>query len=275
MGKERVDKLLVTLGLVETRQKAQALILAGQVYAEGQIVSKPGTLIAPNVHLKLKERLRYVSRGGLKLEKALQEFDISVKDKICLDIGASTGGFTDCLLQFGAQKVIAVDVGRGQLDWKLRSDPRVIIRETLNARYLTSESIPDPINVVTVDVSFISLTLVLPAIKGVLQSKASNVADVIALIKPQFEVGKGQVGKGGIVKDPKKHKDVVKRIRESAQRLGFCTGPVIPSPILGMEGSKLPGRVVREFGSVLAIGIFIAILGGLKIRKSTRIVSTG
>lgn len=238
MDKERIDKLLVERGLAESRHKAQALILAGHVQVDDKIIDKPGTLVLTHAQIKIKELPPYVSRGGLKLERALQAFGISVTSKIGLDLGASTGGFTDCLLQFGAARVYALDVGRGQLDWKLRSDPRVVCIEGINVRYLKPDLIPDPVDVVTVDLSFISLTLVLPALKVFLQKKARGSAEVIALIKPQFEVGKGEVGRGGIVKDKEKHEKVIEKISRFAEHVGFQVKGLIESPIRGAEGNK-------------------------------------
>ncbi|GBC83526.1 16S/23S rRNA (cytidine-2'-O)-methyltransferase TlyA [bacterium HR10] len=236
MGRERIDRLLVRRGLAETRERAQALVLAGQVFVDGHRVDKPGKFVAEEARIEIHgPSLRYVSRGGLKLEAALRAFDIAVAGGVCLDIGASTGGFTDCLLQHGARLVYAVDVGYGQLDWRLRQDPRVVVREGVNARYLKPEDFPTRFDLITIDVSFISLTKILPAAAPLL--RPSGV--ILALIKPQFEVGRGEVGKGGIVRDPEKHQRAVEKIRTFAEdELSLvCTG-IMESPILGSEGNK-------------------------------------
>jgi 23S rRNA (cytidine1920-2'-O)/16S rRNA (cytidine1409-2'-O)-methyltransferase len=236
MGRDRIDRLLVRRGMVETRERAQALILAGQVFVNGERVDKPGKSVPEDAHVEVHgPALRYVSRGGLKLEAALRAFDLSVVGAVCLDIGASTGGFTDCLLQHGAQLVYAVDVGRGQLDWRLRQDPRVIVREGVNARYLKPEDFPTLFDLITIDVSFISLTKILPAAASLLQSSGT----ILALIKPQFEVGRGDVGRGGVVRDPEKHRRAVEKIRTFAEcELSLACMGVIESPLLGSEGNK-------------------------------------
>jgi 23S rRNA (cytidine1920-2'-O)/16S rRNA (cytidine1409-2'-O)-methyltransferase len=231
--KQRIDQLLVDRGLAESRQKAQALILAGAVMVNGQKAQKPGHTVDASSVLELMEKLQYVSRGGLKLEKALDHFEINVEGKICLDIGSSTGGFTDCLLQRGAQKVHALDVGTGQLDWKLRNDPRVVVREQFNARNLKFEDIGELCDLAVCDVSFISVTLILPTLPAVLRSGA----EMVILVKPQFEVGRYDVGKGGIVRDPELHAAACRRVAASAESLGFKT-EVIESPILGAEGNR-------------------------------------
>jgi 23S rRNA (cytidine1920-2'-O)/16S rRNA (cytidine1409-2'-O)-methyltransferase len=231
--KQRLDQLLVDRGLAESRQKAQALILAGAVMVNGQKAQKPGHTVDASSVLELMEKLQYVSRGGLKLEKALDHFEINVEGKICLDIGSSTGGFTDCLLQRGAQKVHALDVGTGQLDWKLRNDPRVVVREQFNARYLKFEDIGEFCDLAVCDVSFISVTLILPTLPSVLRSGA----EMVILVKPQFEVGRYDVGKGGIVRDPELHAAACRKVAASAESLGFKT-EVIESPILGAEGNR-------------------------------------
>lgn len=220
-------------GLVETRAKAQALILAGEVTVNGQRADKPGHSVPADSRIEVAQRLRYVSRGGLKLEAALDHWNIDVSGFTCADIGASTGGFTDCLLQRGAAKVYSVDVGAGQIDWKLRSDPRVVLREGVNARYLSTEHVPESVDFACADVSFISVTLILPAIAPLLNATAS----MVILVKPQFEVGKGQVGKGGIVRDPALHAAACERVERSARELGFETA-IIESPVLGAEGNK-------------------------------------
>ena len=235
MPKERIDKLLVDRGLAESRNKAQAMIMAGQVLVEDQRIDKAGQLIDSAANIRIKgEPLPYVSRGGLKLESALKHFNLSPKGKTCIDIGASTGGFTDCLLQHGASQVWALDVGHNQLAWRIRQDPRVVVMEGVNARNLDPAQFEIAFQLATIDVSFISLTKVLPAVAGVLKREA----DVIALVKPQFEIGKGEVGKGGIVKDPKKHRDVVERITAVARSMGFQVAGLIESPILGAEGNR-------------------------------------
>jgi len=221
--------------LAESRSHAQALIMEGVVYVNGQKADKPGTSFNNDVEIDVKKSsMKYVSRGGLKLEAALEVFKIDVSDKIALDIGASTGGFTDCLLQNGAKKVYAVDVGYGQLDWKLRNDSRVILMEKVNARHLKSKDIPEIVDIIVMDVSFISLTKVVPAVIQFLKPRGK----LIALIKPQFEVGKGEVGKGGIVRDENKHNEVIDKIKQHIQYLNFNIMGVIPSPILGTQGNK-------------------------------------
>jgi 23S rRNA (cytidine1920-2'-O)/16S rRNA (cytidine1409-2'-O)-methyltransferase len=235
MRKERLDKLMVEKGLVPSREKAQALIMIGGVKVNGQVMRKPGQKIREDALIEiLQPPCPYVSRGGIKLEGAIKGFGINVEGKVCLDVGASTGGFTDCLLQHGAKRVYAVDVGWGQLHWKLRNDPRVICLEKRNIRYLPKEEIPEEVDLVTIDTSFISLKLVIPAVLKFLKEKA----EILALIKPQFEVGKGEVGKGGVVRDPEKHKRVIEEIRIFSQNLGLHPVGVIESPILGPKGNK-------------------------------------
>ena len=234
MKKERLDKLLVARGLAETRTRAQALVLAGQVFSGGQRLEKSGQLVDSDAPLSLKKTLPYVGRGGLKLAAALDHFRIEVEGKTCLDIGASTGGFTDCLLQRGARRVVAVDVGYGQLDWNLRQDPRVEVREKINARYLSPEDFDCRFDLIVADVSFISLTMILPVVAPIAVSSAV----VIVLIKPQFEVGKGEVGKGGIVRDAETQRRVVDEIIGFAERLGMKSRGSIESPILGADGNR-------------------------------------
>jgi 23S rRNA (cytidine1920-2'-O)/16S rRNA (cytidine1409-2'-O)-methyltransferase len=235
MAKERLDKLLVERGLVESRARAQALILAGQVLVSEQRVDKPGHAIDITAEIRIKgETLRYVSRGGLKLDAALREFKIDATGKNCIDVGASTGGFTDCLLQHGAARIWAIDVGHNQLAWKLRQDPRVVTLEGVNARNLSSDRFPVRFDLATVDVSFISLDKIFPALRACL----SEAADCIALIKPQFEVGKGEVGKGGIVTDPAKHRRVLNEVSDSATANGYFPIDLIVSPLLGAEGNR-------------------------------------
>ena len=231
--KVRVDQLLVDRLLVNSREKAQALILAGQVLVNGQKAAKPGHLVADDSQVELLELPRYASRGGLKLEAALRHFEIAVQDKICLDIGSSTGGFTDCLLQHGAGRVYAIDVGTGQLDWKLRNDPRVIPREQLNARYLSRTEVPEPVDLAVCDVSFISITMILPVLPDLL----SPMSEMVILVKPQFELERHQVGKGGIIREPELHQLACKRVEEAVRRLGFRSA-IVPSPILGAEGNQ-------------------------------------
>lgn len=217
-GKIRLDRLLVERGLADSREKAQAMILAGQVLVDEQKVEKCGAAVRPGLRLRLVgEPMKYVSRAGLKLEDALEHFRLSVDDKVCLDFGASTGGFTDCLLQHGAARVFAVDVGTNQLDWKLRRDPRVVSLEKTNARYLRFEQIGEVVDLATMDVSFISATLILPVLPPLLGARA----DVLVLVKPQFEAGRGQVGKGGIVRDPRLHEEAVGKVSRKLFELGF------------------------------------------------------
>jgi len=235
MAKARIDKQMVERGLVESRARAQALILAGKVLVRDQRVDKPGQLIDADAEIRIKgETLRYASRGGLKLEAALREFNIDPAGKRCLDVGASTGGFTDCLLQHGAAYVWAIDVGHNQLVWRLRQDPRVVVLEGQNARRLDPDQFPFRFDLATIDVAFISLTKILPAVRACL----TDAADCIALIKPQFEVGKGEVGSGGIVRDPAKHRRVLVEIVNAARDLGLSAVGLIESPILGAEGNR-------------------------------------
>ena len=235
MGKrERLDLLLLERRLVDSREEGRRRILAGDVLVNDQAVTKAGGLIDAGATIRLKARSRYVSRGGLKLEKALNEFSIDVSGKTALDVGASSGGFTDCLLVHGAARVFAVDVGYGQLDWKLRNDPRVVVFEKTNIRYLDPSSLPGPAELATIDASFISLKLTLPCVKNILAARH----EVIALIKPQFEVGKGKVGKGGVVRAPEEHARVIGEIQYSAAAIGYETVGVTESPLLGPKGNK-------------------------------------
>lgn len=226
--------MLVLRGLAETRAKAQSLILAGQVFNGQQRLDKAGLLVPLDLPLLIKEPLPFVSRGGLKLVAALDHFQLDVAGKICLDVGASTGGFSDCLLQRGARRVVALDVGRGQLDWKLRQDARVEVRENVNARYLVTADFSERFDVVVADVSFISLTKILPVIPPLLQAEAV----VITLIKPQFEVGRAEVGRGGIVRDEAAQRRVVAEITAFAARVGLRARGVIDSPLLGADGNR-------------------------------------
>jgi len=232
-AKRRLDQLLVERGLAASREKAQALILAGDVLVAGQKVQKPGHAVAADASLEVLERMPYVSRGGYKLAGALDAFHLDVAGRVCLDVGASTGGFTDCLLQRGAAKVWAIDVGHGQLDWKLRNDPRVVVREGVNARYLTPADFPERFDLAVCDVSFISATQLLPAIVPLLKPTG----EMIVLIKPQFEVGRGEVGKGGIVKEPELHQAACSRVRKAVESMGFQT-QIVESPIRGAEGNR-------------------------------------
>lgn len=232
--KIRVDQLLVVKNLAESRQRAKALILAGKVFAGDLRIEKPGALVSPNLTLRIQDSdLVYVSRGGLKLQAALDGFQISVEKLICLDIGASTGGFSDCLLQRGAARVFAVDVGYGQLAWKLRQDPRIVVLERSNIRYLPETALPCRVDLVTIDVSFISLRIVVPAVEKFMSSGAR----IIALIKPQFEVGKRQVGKGGVVRDPLQHRAVLHARLTHACEIGLAPAGLIRSPIIGPAGN--------------------------------------
>ena len=232
--KERLDVLLVQQGLANSRELAKAYIMAGNVYVDGQKEDKAGTKVAVTAKLEVKgNQMKYVSRGGYKLEKAMDVFGIRLNGKICLDIGASTGGFTDCMLQNGASKVYAIDVGYGQFAWKLRNDERVVCLEKTNVRYVTHEQVPDEGDFASIDVSFISLTKVLPAVLGVLGEKGQ----LVCLIKPQFEAGREKVGKKGVVRDKAVHEEVVERIIEFASQNGFFVKNLEYSPIKGPEGN--------------------------------------
>lgn len=233
MTRRRLDELLVERGLAENRSKARALVMAGQVLVDGRKADKPGRLVAVDCPLQVLEPMPYVSRGGLKLAAALDHFGIVVAGKVCLDVGASTGGFTDCLLQRGARRVYAVDVGKGQLDWKLRSDPRVVVCEGVNARYLSRQHVPEPVDLAVCDVSFISVTLVLPAMVSLL----APAGEMVILVKPQFEVGRGQVGKGGIVRQPELQQAACQKVGQAISALGFQVA-WIESPIRGAEGNR-------------------------------------
>jgi 23S rRNA (cytidine1920-2'-O)/16S rRNA (cytidine1409-2'-O)-methyltransferase len=232
-GKRRIDQLLVDRGLAESREKAKALLLAGAVRVNGQLVDKPGQSVALDSAVELAQKLRYVSRGGVKLEGALIHFGINVTGRVCADIGSSTGGFTDCLLQHGAARVHAIDVGSGQLDWKLRNDHRVVVHEGVNARYLAPSDVSELIDVAVFDVSFISVSIILPVLPPLLRPDG----EIVILIKPQFEVGRDQVGKGGIVRDPALHTAACNRIETAVQALGFKTA-IMESPISGAEGNR-------------------------------------
>jgi len=237
MKRERIDKLLVERGFAESRTKAQAMIMAGVVLVDEQRVDKPSLQFDTNSSIRVKggddPTSRYVGRGGLKLEAALREFQLDVTGLTCLDVGASTGGFTDCLLQHGAKRVVAIDVGHNQIDWRLRNEPRVEVREGVNARYLHPPDFSEKFELAVMDVSFISATKVLPAIAPLLIDGGA----IVTLIKPQFEVGRGEVGSGGIVRDPEKRSRVVEEVNDAAQSLGLTVIGVIESPIQGAEGN--------------------------------------
>jgi 23S rRNA (cytidine1920-2'-O)/16S rRNA (cytidine1409-2'-O)-methyltransferase len=233
--KERLDVLLVELGLAPTRAKAQAMVLAGQVVVDDQRIDKPGTRVPTEAEVRLKgEQMPYVSRGGLKLEAALRHFHLDVRGAVCADVGASTGGFTDCLLQAGAAKVYALDVGRGQLHARLRADPRVVLREGVNARHLGPSDLPEPVSVLVLDVSFISLTQVLPATVQLLAPGGMTVA----LVKPQFEAGREQVGKGGVVRDDAVRAEAVGRVQRCLEELGLIPVGALDSPVHGPAGNR-------------------------------------
>ncbi len=234
MAKKRLDLLLCERGLAESRPRAQAVIMAGQVYVAGQKADKAGTPTDETAEIEVRGKaLAYVSRGGLKLEKAMETFPIDLREAVCADIGASTGGFTDCMLQNGAKKVYAVDVGYGQLAWSLRSDPRVVCLERTNARYLTTEQIPEALDFASIDVSFISLKLILPAVRGLLKETGR----VACLVKPQFEAGREKVGKKGVVRDPSVHLEVLERFLVHGAEAGFSVKGITFSPIRGPEGN--------------------------------------
>jgi 23S rRNA (cytidine1920-2'-O)/16S rRNA (cytidine1409-2'-O)-methyltransferase len=233
--KKRLDVLLVEQGYADNRTKAQAIIMSGQVYVEGQKADKPGTSYEETVSIEVRgAACPYVSRGGLKLEKALRDFGVDPTGFVCSDSGASTGGFTDCLLQQGAKKVFAIDVGYGQLDWKIRSDPRVVVMERTNVRYVTPEQLGEPLDLSVIDVSFISLRIVLPVIKTFLKPESGQ---VLCLIKPQFEAGKEKVGKKGVVRDPETHKQVLDDFVELTKQTGFTIFGLTFSPVKGPEGN--------------------------------------
>ena len=234
VNKERLDVLLVKRGLAETREKAKTTLMAGLVLVNGQKIDKAGTMVKEDAELRvLGDALPYVSRGGLKLEKAMETFDISMEGKVAADIGASTGGFTDCALQRGAAKVFAIDVGYGQLAWKLRSDPRVVNMERTNIRYVRPEDIGELLDFASIDVAFISLTKVLEPAKALLKATG----EIVALIKPQFEAGRGNVGKKGVVRDPEVHRSVIREVLAYSREIGFFPQGLTFSPIKGPEGN--------------------------------------
>ena len=244
--KRRIDQLLVEKGLAESRHKAQALLLAGQVLVGEQKIEKPGHLVDPDAEIRVLRQMPFASRAGAKLQAALEFFQISASGRVCADLGASTGGFTDCLVQNGASCVYAFDVGRGQLAWKLQSDPRVVVRDGFNVRNLKPEDLPEEISLVSIDLSFISVTKILPALIKSLALKRASASeenqrlpvDVIVLVKPQFEAGKGEVGKGGIVRDGAKRAGILKAIGEFAAKTGFRVAGSIPSPLAGAGGNQ-------------------------------------
>jgi len=233
--KIRLDQMIMDKGLAQNRQNAKTLIMAGKVLVDNQLLDKPGTLISSDKNILVKGgRNPYVSRGGFKLEKALEVFKIDVSGFDCLDVGASTGGFTDCLLQHGATRIFAVDVGYGQLAWKLRQDPRVHVIERTNIRHMPIEIISRPVDLITIDVSFISLKIVVPEVIQFIGADGV----ILALIKPQFEVGKGKVGKGGVVKNPVLHRKVIEDLSTFFTEEGFMCKSIIPSPLIGPKGNK-------------------------------------
>ncbi len=242
--KVRIDKLLVERGLVASRERAQAMLLAGRVLVDGQKIEKAGANVSADVEIRLLgDDLKYVGRGGLKLEAALENWSIDVSGRTCMDVGASTGGFTDCLLQHGAMEVVAVDTGYGQIAAKLRTDPRVKLLENTNARYLTDEKLRSAgasgaVSFVAADVSFISVTLILPAVVQAITAANPKKREFVILVKPQFEVGRERVGKGGIVRDAAAQQDAVKRVSTAVKELGGHTLDVMDSPILGAEGNR-------------------------------------
>ena len=249
-AKVRLDKLLVERGLVSSRERAHALVLAGKVLVNEQKAEKAGTLVDPAADIRiLGEDLKYVSRGGVKLERALEHWHIEVRGRVCMDVGASTGGFTDCLLQHGASRVIAIDTGYGQIAHRLRQDRRVRLLERTNARYLKPEDVGEAVDLVTVDVSFISATLVLPAVVRAARGGARRRLDLVVLVKPQFEAGREAVGKGGIVRDAQAQSEAVEKVRRAVLALGAAQTDSIDSPILGAEGNRefLLHAVVEDY----------------------------
>jgi 23S rRNA (cytidine1920-2'-O)/16S rRNA (cytidine1409-2'-O)-methyltransferase len=232
--KQRLDRWMLENGLAETRERAQALIMAGQVLINGQRASKAGQPVPVDAHVEVLAQLRYVSRGGLKLEAALTRFPVIVTGAVCADFGTSTGGFTDCLLQHGAARVHAIDTGAGQIHWRLRGDTRVVLHENVNARYLEPKELGEPVDLAVCDVSFISTTLIIPAIVRVLKPETGQ---MLVLVKPQFEVGREQVGKGGIIRDPALHQGACEKVKACVEESGFTT-EIMESPLTGAEGNK-------------------------------------
>ncbi len=233
LPKVRLDSLLVSRGFTQSREKAKALIMSGSVIIDGLRAEKAGTYVHPDVSIELLKPLRYVSRGGLKLEAALEHFHINARGKVAMDVGASTGGFTDCLLQHGADRVYAVDVGFGQLDWKIRNDPRVVVLERKNIRYLERDLIPSVIDIAAIDVSFISLLKVIPGVIPFLSGRG----EIIALVKPQFEVSRRDIGKGGVVKDEEKRLRAVEKIQQEMEAQSFSVKGAMESPVTGPKGN--------------------------------------
>ena len=232
--KKRLDMLMMERALAPSREKAKAYIMAGDVYVDGQKEEKAGTMFPETVKIEVRgNTLPYVSRGGLKLEKAMKNFDVTLKDKVCMDVGASTGGFTDCMLQNGAVKVYSIDVGYGQLDWKLRNDPRVVCMEKTNIRYVVPEDLEGPADFSSIDVSFISLTKVLLPVRNLLTEEG----EIVCLIKPQFEAGREKVGKKGVVRDPAVHQEVIEKVRDYAMSISMEPCHLSFSPIKGPEGN--------------------------------------
>lgn len=236
MARKRIDQLLVERGFAGSRQKAQALLLAGRVLVDGQKVEKAGQRVEEGAPMCILGELPYVSRAGGKLQAALDCFQIVVEGRVCADLGASTGGFTDCLLQKGARRVFAFDVGKGQLDWKLQTDPRVTAIDRFNVRHITARDLPGEVSLVVVDLSFISLTKILPALAGALEGKAG--IDLILLVKPQFEAGKAEVGKGGVVRDSAVRERALRSVAECALKHGFSVAGSVPSPVAGAKGNR-------------------------------------
>jgi len=231
--KIRLDRLLFERGFVESRQKGQALILQGSVFVDGRVVDKPGSLVDATASVSVEERMPYVSRGGLKLEKAIDAFKVDLDGRVAMDIGASTGGFTDCLLKRGVKKVYAVDVGYGQFDWRLRNDRRVVLFEKTNIRHLEKGAIPEPVDIITIDVSFISLLKVIPVAVDFLAPGG----EIIALIKPQFELQRRDIGKGGVVRDVSKRLEAVDRVKKGVELIGLDVKAVFESPVHGSKGN--------------------------------------
>ncbi len=259
MKKERLDVLLVKRNLAPSREKAKAVIMSGNVYVEGQKEDKPGTTFSEESRIEVRgHALPYVSRGGLKLEKALKNFNVSVEGRVCTDVGSSTGGFTDCMLQNGAKKVFAIDVGRGQLDWKLRQDSRVVCMEKTNIRYVRPEDIGEPVDFSSIDVSFISLTKVLVPIREYLTQDG----EIVALIKPQFEAGREKVGKKGVVREKSTHLEVIRMVTEYAREHGFDVLELEFSPIRGPEGN------IEYLVHLKKCGEEGALYGGVKIEET-------
>ena len=237
MKKERLDKVVVERGLAETRQKAQAMIMAGLVFSGTKRLEKPGQLIAPDLEITIKNRLRFVGRGGLKLEEALERFGLDVFGKVCADIGSSTGGFTDCLLQRGASLVCAVDVDTRQIDPGLRRDPRVVLIEK-NARYLGAADFPAPPEVIAMDVSFISVLKILPALKKIRDTSSAGAFHVLALVKPQFEADRGRIGKKGVIRDPEAHRKILEKVAAGAEAMGFRLRGLARCSTPGQKGNR-------------------------------------